>query len=34
MEEHLIYMDESVFPTKPNHLDVDCCGLASVNGVV
>ncbi len=34
MEEHLIYTNELVFPTKPNHLEVDYCGLTSANGVV
>jgi hypothetical protein len=34
MQEHLIYPNELVFPTKPNHLEVDCCELTLVNGVV
>jgi hypothetical protein len=34
MEEHLIYPNELVSPTKPNHLEVDYCGLTSVSGVV
>lgn len=34
MEEHLIYPNELISPTKPNHFEVDYCGLTSMGGVV